>query len=201
MSVSMTMSQVSNALGLAKPKYEEVCTNLKNAYKRMDKLYTYWGGNLYNIIKENWNGQVKDLERFMKTTAAAYKATSIALLAYSRAENDPIDKGEVNVLTLGTMKKSDKDKLKATSVIIRADKALIVGQLQASKQGIEEVFKYLTTIEASSPSIDELKSRMRASKEPIISNLESIIKDIGTNMETAAKNYEEAEKTTNSTVN
>ena len=191
--VTMTMSQVSSALNQTKPVYESTCKSLQNAYKKMSNLHTYWGGNLYNIIQKNWNGQVEELTNFMKLTAAAYKATSSALLAYSRAENNEINRGEVSILTLGTIASSNQDKLTATPETIRADKLDMVSNLNAAKNGIETVFKHLTTIDASSPNIDELKSRMTAAKNNIINNLESIKKDIETNMETAASNYEAAE--------
>lgn len=191
--VTMTMSQVSSALNQTKPVYESTCKSLQNAYKKMSNLHTYWGGNLYNIIQKNWNGQVEELTNFMKLTAAAYKATSSALLEYSRAENNEINRGEVSILTLETIASSNQDKLMATPETIRADKLDMVTNLNAAKNGIETVFKHLTTIDASSPNIDELKSRMTAAKNNIINNLESIKKDIETNMETAASNYEAAE--------
>ena len=192
--VTMTMPQVSSALVQTKPVYESTCKSLQNAYKKMSNLHSYWGGNLYNIIQKNWNGQVEELQRFMKITAAAYNATSNALLAYSKAENNPINRGELSILTLGTIEASNQDKLTATPETIRADKLDIVANLYASKNGIETIFKHLTTIEASSPNIDELKSEMKVAKNNIINNLESIRSDIEKNMETAASNYEAAER-------
>ena len=192
--VTMTMSQVSSALGQTKPVYESTCKSLQNAYDRMSNLHTYWGGKLYNIIQKNWNEQVEELNRFMKLTAAAYKATSSALLLYSTAENEPINRGEVEIPQYGKLRSSNADKLTATSETIRADKTFIVANLLSAKNGIETVFKHLTTIDASSPNIDELKSRMKAAKNNIVNNLESIKKDIETNMETSASNYDAAER-------
>ncbi|HCC03284.1 MAG TPA: hypothetical protein DEP51_00240 [Clostridiales bacterium] len=191
--VKITMLQVSSALGQTKPVYESTCKSLQNAYKKMSNLHSYWGGNLYNKIQKNWNEQVEELQNFLKITASAYNATSQMLFNYSSAENKPINRGEVSSITLGTIVSSDQDILTATSETIRADKLDIIANLYAAKNGIETVFKHLTTIEASSPNIDELIGQMRKTEVNITTNLESIRRDIETNMETAASNYDAAE--------
>ena len=102
----------------------------------------------------------------------------MALLAYSRAENNEINRGEVSILTLGTIASSNQDKLTATPETIRADKLDMVSNLNAAKNGIETVFKHLTTIDASSPNIDELKSRIDAKRKEGYKSIQQEIDDL-----------------------
>ncbi len=194
MAVKLTKSQVSKTLSETKGVYEDTCSNLKKAYDKMNNLYTYWGGNLYNIIQKNWNGQVVELNNFMKATANAYNLISHALLQYTTAENKPDNRGTVTEIALGGISSSNEDKLTATSETIRADKLDIVGSLNTAKNDINTIFNNLTNIDASSPAIDEAKNTIKRLGNTIMNNLESIKNDINNNMETAASNYEAAER-------
>lgn len=194
MQVKITISQVSNSLGDTKPIYEDTCDRLQKAYMKMDNLKSYWGGNLYNIIKKNWNGQVEELNNFIRLMKESYNATSHALREFTKADNNEINKGEVSEIKLNPIDQSDSDVLRATVETLRADKQDIVSNLMAAKDGIERIYTNLTTVEASSPAIDELKSAMSRAKTNIVNNLESVRNDIEKNMETAATNYEAAER-------
>lgn len=187
-------SAVKQSLIMSMPVYNDFVKNVLQANKTMIKLRSYWGGDLYNEIVEEWNNLCPALNVFLDNSGSAYNFMSDALKIYTSTEHETINQGNVDITKATRLEPNDANDLKSTPAEMYRDRKEIADCLNAADGMVEELFRRLVESEASSQAINDAKDLMDANKKRIHEGLLKVSSLVSQNITTAATDYESHEK-------
>lgn len=188
-------SAVKQSLIFSMPVYNDFVKNILQANKTMIKLRSYWGGDLYNEIVEEWNSLCPALNLFLDNSGSAYNFMSDAIKVYTSTEHETINQGNVDITKATRLEPNDSDDLKSTPAEMYKDRKEIADCLITANGLVDELFRRLVDSEASSQAINEAKDLMDANKKKIHDGLLKVSSLVSQNITTAATDYESHEKT------